>query len=278
MCRLQTLVNVLHCAWANQRFIADVQLPIELMNVLYRFEARKRRVKMVMAACRLVLTNNSLHVQLRCVDVVNTLVDAALAARRSSASTDEHSEAADGNERVFDSYDAASASIHLPRSLAFAVLEVCLCGLVHQLPQVNPTPPAASPSGVAPARRHCGRLSALSNKIIKRAVAILARIGDLCSPQGATLIQPAAVYLVLSVFRESSRREPAEEASEGARRGRITEPAQAAIRALRSIVRAPPAASTTFEAWASIMRSALFSLLKMREGGRQNERLASKAA
>lgn len=67
---LDSLVNVLHCEWASQRFIADVQLPIELMNVLYRHQDSVIQIKVYRKNCRLILTNNNLHVQLHCVDVV----------------------------------------------------------------------------------------------------------------------------------------------------------------------------------------------------------------
>ncbi|KAI6188999.1 HEAT repeat-containing protein 5B [Aphelenchoides besseyi] len=261
---LETLTNLLHCPWAQMQLMSDIRLPIEIMNVLYR----------------LILTSNSLQVQYHSTDVVQSILDAACVALKTVADEDvENGNIPSGLKETtrtggFDGFDPENGKIHLPNSLAFATLEVCLCVLVRQIPQVNPAP---APSG-APRRRHCGRLSQLSNDLIRRGITILSRVTDLCTSRGSTLILPSALFLILSVLRESSRLKESEAVvgnsseekilsaqTDHSHRGHITEPAQAAIKAIRSIIATPLPEDETFESRASIIRSALLSLLKMTE-------------
>lgn len=66
------------------------------------------------------------------------------------------------------------------QSLVFAVLEVCLCLLVRQIPALNPSPGGAttvlSHRGYTPSEE-CGRL-------IASALNVMEGLPKLCSPQG----------------------------------------------------------------------------------------------
>ena len=65
------------------------------------------------------------------------------------------------------------------QSLVFAVLEVCLCLLVRQLPALNPTP---GPTPIV--RQLCFPLSEESGKLIAAALTSMECLPRLCSPQG----------------------------------------------------------------------------------------------
>lgn len=66
------------------------------------------------------------------------------------------------------------------KSLVFAVLEVCLCLLVHQIPALNPNPGGAtailSQKGYVPSEE--------SGKLIALALSIMESLPTLCSPRG----------------------------------------------------------------------------------------------
>jgi hypothetical protein len=70
--------------------------------------------------------------------------------------------------------------------------------LVRQIPQVNPT----KSSPIAPLHfRNYGRLSVESNELIKRAIALLTRLGSLCTPQGLIVVMPSIMFLILGVLK-----------------------------------------------------------------------------
>lgn len=66
------------------------------------------------------------------------------------------------------------------KSLVFAVLEVCLCLLVRQIPALNPNPDGAtailSQKGYVPSDE--------SGKLISSSLNIMESLPTLCSPQG----------------------------------------------------------------------------------------------
>lgn len=66
------------------------------------------------------------------------------------------------------------------KSLVFAVLEVCLCLLVRQIPALNPNPGGASAilsqKGYVPSEK--------SGKLIASSLNIMESLPTLCSPQG----------------------------------------------------------------------------------------------
>jgi len=75
---------------------------------------------------------------------------------------------------------ASTGEIEPGKSLVFAVLEVCLCLLVRQLPALNPTP------GPAPIVRqhHTAHSTEESGRLIAAALSSMECLPRLCSPQG----------------------------------------------------------------------------------------------
>jgi len=74
----------------------------------------------------------------------------------------------------------STGEIEPGKSLVFAVLEVCLCLLVRQLPALNPTP------GPAPIVRqhHTPHSTEESGHLIAAALSSMECLPRLCSPQG----------------------------------------------------------------------------------------------
>ena len=83
------------------------------------------------------------------------------------------------------------------KSLVFAVLEVCLCLLVRQLPPLNPTPLVSSPL-------RCQPLNDNSSKLVASALGSMEELVNLCSPQGALAILPTILYLTTGVIKETA--------------------------------------------------------------------------
>jgi len=94
-------------------------------------------------------------------------------------------------------------------SVAFAILEVCLCVIVRYHPSVSPK--AAHSSSVlamqarsrARASRGC-QLTEDQQRLVSRAVTIVATVPSLCSPQGAVTVMPTCLYLITGVLKEAA--------------------------------------------------------------------------
>lgn len=85
------------------------------------------------------------------------------------------------------------------KSLVFAVLEVCLCLLVRQIPALNPNPDGAtailSQKGYVPSEE--------SGKLIALSLNIMESLPTLCSPQGKAR-DPYKVNMINSSYGEQS--------------------------------------------------------------------------
>ncbi|CAD5231280.1 unnamed protein product [Bursaphelenchus xylophilus] len=230
---LETLKNLIDSPWAQLEFMKDVKMSIEVMNVLHR----------------LILTRDSLTVQKHCTDVVEKVVSAAQAAlkARDPQNSDEY----------FDGFDPESGKIKHTTSLTFATLEVCLCVLVRQIPQIN----SELAKGRTPIHhRKYSRLPHESCELIKKAIDLLNEVPSLSSERGSLVVLPSIFYLILAILRESSRLDP--EVND-AKPGDLTVGAAGAMKALKQLISSVPTDEVLFDQWASIARSALLSLLKM---------------
>jgi len=83
------------------------------------------------------------------------------------------------------------------KSLVFAVLEVCLCLLVRQIPALNPNPGGAtailSQRGYMPSEE--------SGKLIALSLNIMESLPTLCSPQGTYNIHTINIFILLIFIR-----------------------------------------------------------------------------
>jgi len=94
----------------------------------------------------------------------------------------------------------------------FASLEVALCLITRQLPQI--TPKKMGTNGVdgqgdwPPTPLHFrkySRLSQESSELVQLALRLLVKVHGLCSPKGSLVVLPTTLYLVMAVLREAAR-------------------------------------------------------------------------
>uniref|UniRef100_F1KQ33 HEAT repeat-containing protein 5B n=1 Tax=Ascaris suum TaxID=6253 RepID=F1KQ33_ASCSU len=251
---LRSLKNLLDCDWARMQLMKNVQLPIELMNVLYR----------------LILTRDNLRTQHLCAEVVQSVLSAAQFSINLHRSKDVENGNAD-NE-LMESYsggEGTSNGLQPNKSLAFASLEVSLCLLVRQMPQINSA--LMKSKSMAPLHyRKYSRLPAESNTLIKLGISILTQIPSLCSPAGKLIVLPSILYLIVGVLRESSSVDQ-EQLVPDAPPGHVSLAAAAAMQALRTLASQPPSDST-LPKWMALMRSALISLVNLADGDTKTDR------
>ncbi|EDM03384.1 similar to RIKEN cDNA D930036F22 gene (predicted) [Rattus norvegicus] len=120
---LQALQALLDAPWPRSRVGSDQDLGIELLNVLHR----------------VILTRESPAIQLASLEVVRQIICAAqehVKEKRRSAEVDD---GASEKETVPEFGEGKDTGGLVPgKSLVFATLELCVCILVRQLPELNP--------------------------------------------------------------------------------------------------------------------------------------------
>ncbi len=173
----------------------DTQLSIELCNVLHR----------------LLLTRETPECQVLILNIAHIVTQSQLK-YLDTEKKKKLRELAPANQEFEDS-DKALASLGeggesgdiIPgQSLVYALLEVCLCVLVRQLPQLSPT--LASTPGLALVVQK-GANSGLTEEsatLIGKALSILCDLPSLCSPKGSTIILPSIMYLMTGVLKETA--------------------------------------------------------------------------
>uniref|UniRef100_A0A915Q4W5 HEAT repeat-containing protein 5B n=1 Tax=Setaria digitata TaxID=48799 RepID=A0A915Q4W5_9BILA len=266
---LRSLRNLLGCNWSRKVLMRNVQLPVEVVNVLYR----------------LILTRENLKTQQLCADVVMTILDAAQYSISLHSSGKEIESHVLGEQGIVkEGYKGAEGTadgLQPANSLAFAILEVALCLLVRQIPQINSALMKTKLTAPLHYRRY-SRLPIESNNLIKMGLNILIRIPMLCSPDGAVVVLPSILYLILGVLHESSLIDK-EQLVPDIPIGHVSIAAAAAMQvisftvvvqlkfidffqneALRELITTTPN-DLTFSKWMSLMRNTLISLLNMAE-------------
>uniref|UniRef100_A0A1I7Z999 HEAT repeat-containing protein 5B n=1 Tax=Steinernema glaseri TaxID=37863 RepID=A0A1I7Z999_9BILA len=236
---LRTLKSLIGCSWSQLELMKDVRVAIELMNVLHR----------------LILTRDNLQTQLLCADVLLVVLDAATAAIKASKNEDVINENESGGYTGYggeegtlqDGFDAKT-------SLAFATLEVCLCLLVRQIPQINSA--LMKSKAMTPLHfRKYARLPMESYELIRVAIQALVRVPELCSVDGQLVVLPTVLYLMMGVLRESSRIDR-DQLIPDAPPGTVSVAAGASMQALRALaVTVPDKKTGATEHWATIMRN-----------------------
>ncbi|NWX81616.1 HTR5A protein, partial [Nothoprocta pentlandii] len=228
---LQTLFDV---PWPRSKIGADQELGVELLNVLHR----------------LILTRESPDIQLAALEVVRLILFAAqehVKEKRRSAEVDD---GAAEKETLPEFGEGKDTGGLVPgKSLVFATLELCVCILVRQLPQLNPklTCSPAVQSG-----KH-QLLSEDGSRLVAAALVILSDVPAICSPEGSVSVLPTLLYLIIGVLKETAVR---------ARGAHLALPAAAALQALKGLLASPMArAEKSRAAWTQLLRSALVTVL-----------------
>ncbi|KAF6130354.1 HEAT repeat containing 5A [Phyllostomus discolor] len=135
------------------------------------------------------------------------------------------------------------------KSLVFATLELCVCILVRQLPELNPK--LMGSPGVKATKPQM--LSEDGSRLVSAALVILSELPAVCSPEGSISILPTILYLTIGVLRETAVKLPG---------GQLSSTVAASLQALKGILSSPMArAEKSQAAWTDLLRSALTTVL-----------------
>uniref|UniRef100_A0A8C3RYL9 HEAT repeat-containing protein 5A n=1 Tax=Chelydra serpentina TaxID=8475 RepID=A0A8C3RYL9_CHESE len=237
--------NITACLHALQAFfdvpwprskIGGDQLGVELLNVLHR----------------LILTRESPDIQLATLEVVRQILFAAQEHVREKRRSAEVDDGAAEKETLPEFGEGKDTGGLVPgKSLVFATLELCVCILVRQLPQLNPkvTGSPAVKAGKPQLLSECG------SRLVSAALVILSDIPSVCSPEGRMCVSvlPTILYLTIGVLRETAVKLPD---------GQLPLTVAASLQALKGILSSPMARAEKSQiAWTELLRSALVTVL-----------------
>lgn len=231
---LHALQALLDVPWPRSKIGSDQDLGIELLNVLHR----------------VILTRESPLVQLASLEVVRQIICAAqehVKEKRRSAEVDD---GAAEKETLPEFGEGKDTGGLVPgKSLVFATLELCVCILVRQLPELNPK--LTGSPGVKATKPQM--LSEDGSRLVSAALVILSELPAVCSPEGSISILPTILYLTIGVLRETAVKLPG---------GQLSSTVAASLQALKGILSSPMArAEKSQAAWTDLLRSALTTVL-----------------
>ncbi|NXO82773.1 HTR5A protein, partial [Sitta europaea] len=228
---LQALFDV---PWPRSKIGGDQELDVELLNVLHR----------------LILTRESPDIQLATLEVVRLILFAAqehVKEKRRSAEVDD---GAAEKETLPEFGEGKDTGGLVPgKSLVFATLELCVCILVRQLPQLNPK---LTCSPAVPPGKHL-LLSEDGSRLVAAALVILSDVPGICSPEGSVSVLPTILYLIIGVLKETAVK---------LQDGQLPLTVAASLQALKGLLSSPMArAEKSQNAWTDLLRSALVTVL-----------------
>ncbi|XP_032098559.1 HEAT repeat-containing protein 5A [Sapajus apella] len=231
---LHALQALLDVPWPRSKIGSDQDLGIELLNVLHR----------------VILTRESPSIQLASLEVVRQIICAAqehVKEKRRSAEVDD---GAAEKETLPEFGEGKDTGGLVPgKSLVFATLELCVCILVRQLPELNPK--LTGSPGVKATKPQM--LSEDGSRLVSAALVILSELPAVCSPEGSISILPTILYLTIGVLRETAVKLPG---------GQLSSTVAASLQALKGILSSPMAqAEKSHTAWTDLLRSALTTIL-----------------
>uniref|UniRef100_A0A452TZ69 HEAT repeat-containing protein 5A n=1 Tax=Ursus maritimus TaxID=29073 RepID=A0A452TZ69_URSMA len=227
---LHALQALLDVPWPRSKIGSDQDLGIELLNVLHR----------------VILTRESPSIQLASLEVVRQIICAAqehVKEKRRSA------EGGVGEEEAEFGEGKDTGGLVPGKSLVFATLELCVCILVRQLPELNPK--LTGSPGVKATKPQM--LSEDGSRLVSAALVILSELPAVCSPEGSISILPTILYLTIGVLRQTAVKLPG---------GQLSSTVAASLQALKGILSSPMArAEKSHTAWTDLLRSALTTIL-----------------
>lgn len=231
---LHALQALLDVPWPRCKIGSDQDLGIELLNVLHR----------------VILTRESPSIQLASLEVVRQIICAAqehVKEKRRSAEVDD---GAAEKETLPEFGEGKDTGGLVPgKSLVFAALELCVCILVRQLPELNPK--LTGSLGVKAAKPQV--LAEDGSRLVSAALVILSELPAVCSPEGSISVLPTILYLTIGVLRETAVKLPG---------GQLSSTVAASLQALKGILSSPMArAEKSHTAWTDLLRSALTTVL-----------------
>ncbi|KRX92301.1 HEAT repeat-containing protein 5B, partial [Trichinella pseudospiralis] len=226
--------------WAQLQLLTGAKLAVDLLNVMHR----------------LVLTRENVQLQSLCADIVVLVLDAAGKScelmRNGGAKTDNIE---NGSKLYCGMEGGDDGLLHVKDSIVYAALEVILCLLVRQVPEINPVI-VRSKTFLAQRRSTTITLGNESRQLLTTALTLL----------------PIQLYLLTNTVRETSNlhnealvQDCCPAPSTGGDLCSM-QPAAAALQSIRCLLKKPvllldAATSEPDPRWVRIMQCALWSLL-----------------
>ncbi|KFB43904.1 AGAP002215-PA-like protein [Anopheles sinensis] len=185
---LQALYTIFDSHWSREMLMQNKTLPVELCNVLHR----------------LILTRDSVEVQYLCISILKQTIAAANECLEREKN-DERRKLVVANGP--SSGGGEEGEILPGKSLVYAVLEVVLCLLARQIPNMNPSQSTRVANEqlqrqLARAQHGLIKLGDDNSLLVANAIQSLNDLTKLCSPLGALSILPTILYLTTGVIKE----------------------------------------------------------------------------
>ncbi|KAK9498320.1 hypothetical protein O3M35_002979 [Rhynocoris fuscipes] len=258
---LQALFTLLDSELPRQLLMEDKSLSIELCNVLHR----------------LLLTRDNIDTQMLIMDVLSQVIKAGqedlenARKRRLRELAPANQEPSSIPEEIENLGEGNGDGLLEPgKSLVFAVLEVCLCVLVRQIPSLNPI---AGNNGTNTSNNAnnaaiiCGGIFKqkkgyqLHAPLVNRALDTMGQLPKLCSPQGAVSILPTVLYLTTGVLEEIGGRQYNNV-------GNSVNELSGVLHCLRAIASHPYSTHpVTSQQWRTLLQSALAKIIDLAKTG-----------
>lgn len=194
---LQSMFTLFDSPWARRQLFKDRTLAIELCNVLHR----------------IILTRDSVEVQLLSIEILKQVIQGAK--ETLDREKEEKVESVEDNERSTEmradldllGEGGENGEIVPGHSLVYAVLEVCLCLFVRQIPTMNPSSSTPLSTGSLKNQLKINAngtftLGEDNGMLVASALQSLENLTRLCSPNGVLEIMPTILYLTIGVMKE----------------------------------------------------------------------------
>ncbi|VDP21023.1 unnamed protein product [Soboliphyme baturini] len=180
----------------------------------------------------MLLTRDDYEIQNLCVNNLRLIIDAA----ELSVSALDPNAATESECQYKGQEGGRSGKLEVGKSIVYASLEVILCLLTKQIPQINPL----MFKNKSKAHWNCFRMvSKDSSTLVEASLTCLLHLPRLCSPEGQLVVLPIIVYLLINVLRESSKIEKLHFTSAPSFSKNLSSPATVSLQALKSIVKSP---------------------------------------
>ncbi|KAH8390443.1 hypothetical protein KR200_004860, partial [Drosophila serrata] len=253
---LRSLHSIFDSDWARRQLVKDRALTIELCHVLHRQ----------------ILTRDELLVQLLCMEILKQTIRAAKEDLDRKRDDNANSEEGNGSERIGEDDSMQPGSSHV-----YAVLEVCLCLFVRQIPSMNPTRQGVGGSGglqldFAYAKMATGSsfFSVLGDDnglLVATGLQCVEQLLDLCTPKGALGILPTVLYMTTSIVKEIANKSAIDSTILA-----NTSAVKAALQCLRSVcVHKWAKVEETSEEWQQLLQSSLATIVDLTKTAGDNE-------
>ncbi|XP_037035883.1 HEAT repeat-containing protein 5B isoform X5 [Bradysia coprophila] len=259
---LRGVYTILSSPWSRRMLFKDKTLAVELCNVLHR----------------LILTRDCLEIQLLCIETLKETISGAKECLENEKAAklkdidDNEQKTELSTELDLLGEGGESGEIIPGQSHVYAVMEVCLCLFVRQIPTMNPSTNTRITSDQLQLKCNANGTFSLgedNGMLVASTLQCLEGLTQLCSPQGAAQILPTLLYLTTSVIKEIATKSSDDQTIIA-----NTGPIKAALHCLKSIATDRYASNDrTAAQWKKLLQSALASIIDLTKTGCDNTKV-----